>query len=132
MLGEDVEDQRGAVDHLDLELLLQLAQLAGRELAVADHGVGAGVLDGVAQLVDLSGADVGGRVGPRPTLDEAGEHLGAGGLGEPGELLEGGACLLGGALGPDSDEHDALQAQLPVLDLGDVGEFGGEARDPAQ
>ena len=63
MLGEDVEDQRGAVDDLDLELVLQLAQLAGRELAVADHGVGAGGVHGVAQLVDLAGADEGGRVG---------------------------------------------------------------------
>ena len=27
---------------------------------------------------------------------------------------------------------DALQAQLPVLDLGDVGELGGQPGDPAQ
>ena len=49
VLGEDVEDQRGPVDHLDLELVLQLAQLAGRELAVADHGVRVGGTDGVAR-----------------------------------------------------------------------------------
>ena len=40
--------------------------------------------------------------------------------------------LLGAALGPDADEHDALEAQLPVLDLGDVGELGGEPGDAAQ
>ena len=44
VLGEDVEDQRGAVDDLDLDPVLEVAQLAGRELAVADDGVGAGGL----------------------------------------------------------------------------------------
>ena len=44
VLGEDVEDQRGPVDDLDLDLVLEVAQLAGRELAVADDGVGAGGL----------------------------------------------------------------------------------------
>ena len=50
VLGEDVEDQRGAVDDLDLEDLLQLVELAGRQLAVADHRVGAGRRDDVADL----------------------------------------------------------------------------------
>src|SRR4029078_3459662 len=34
VLGEDVEDQRGPVDDLDLEPVLQVAQLARRQLAV--------------------------------------------------------------------------------------------------
>jgi hypothetical protein len=42
VLGEDVEDQRGAVDDLDLDDVLEGAPLAGDELAVADDGVGAG------------------------------------------------------------------------------------------
>ncbi len=42
VLGEDVEDQRGPVDDLDLDDLLEVAQLAGGQLTVADHGVGAG------------------------------------------------------------------------------------------
>ena len=40
--------------------------------------------------------------------------------------------VLRGALGPDPDQHDPLEAQLPVLDLGDVLELGGQAGDPAQ
>src|SRR3712207_5099785 len=58
VLGEDAQGQRGPVDHLGLDLVLQLAQLAGRERAVADDGVGAGGVHGLAQLVDLSGANV--------------------------------------------------------------------------
>ena len=40
--------------------------------------------------------------------------------------------VVDGALGPDADEHDALQAQLAVLDLGDVLELGGQPGDAAQ
>ena len=53
VLGEDVEDQRGAVDDLDLHDLLELAQLTGRQLAVADDGVGALRDHDVAQLLAL-------------------------------------------------------------------------------
>ena len=49
VLGEDVEDQPGAVDRLDLELVLEVAQLAGREVAVEDHRVGAGGLHDLEQ-----------------------------------------------------------------------------------
>src|SRR5690606_27432664 len=42
VLGEDVQDERGAVDDLDLDHVLQLPELAGGQLTVADDGVGAG------------------------------------------------------------------------------------------
>src|SRR3954454_14475798 len=48
VLGEDVEDQRGPVDLLHLELVLEVAQLAGCQLDFADRGVGAGGLDDLA------------------------------------------------------------------------------------
>ena len=132
VLGEDVEDQRGAVDDLDLDLVLEVAQLAGRELAVADDGVGAGGLHDLADRLDLAAADVGRRVGLLAALEDGLEHLGAGGLGEQREL---GHRVLGvrdRPLGPHADEHDLLQAELAVLDLGDVLELGAQAGDPAQ
>ena len=86
VLGEDVEDQRGAVDDLHLRPVLQVAQLAGRKLAVADDGVGAGGGDGVVQLVDLAASDEGRGVRLLASLDEGVEHLGSGGLGEQLEL----------------------------------------------
>src|SRR5690606_19838663 len=39
VLGEDVEDQRRAVDDLDLDDVLEVDELAGAELTVADDGV---------------------------------------------------------------------------------------------
>ena len=132
VLGEDVEDQGGPVDDLHLHDLLQRRELGGGELAVADDGVGAGIEHHLAQFVGLAGADVGGGVGTVAALDEALEHLRAGGLGERRQLGHARLGLRGGALGPDADEHHALEAQLAVLDLGDVGEFGGQPGDPAQ
>ena len=105
---------------------------AGSQLAVADDGVGAGRQDDVAQLRGLARADVGGRVGFVAPLDQALEHLGARGLGQRRELGEAGVGVGGAAVGPDADQHDAFEAQLPVFDLGDVGEFGGEAGNAAQ
>ena len=80
----------------------------------------------------LAGADVGRRVGLVAALDQAVEHQRAGGLGQRGQLGQGVLGVLRRALGPDADQHDPLQAQLAVLDLGDVLELGGQAGDPAQ
>ena len=132
VLGEDVQDQRGAVDHLDLQLLLQVAQLAGRQLAVADHRVGAGAVDQFGQLDDLARADVGRRVGAVAALDHRVQHHRAGGLGEPGELGHRLLGFVGRRARPDADEHDPFELELPVLDLGDVGELGGQALHAAQ
>ncbi len=117
---------------LDLDRLLQRVELRGAQFAVADHGVGTGGHHDLAQLLRLAGADVGRRVGLVAALDEALEHFGACGLGERGELGHAGLGVGGAAFGPHADQHDALQPQLPVLDLGDVGEFGRQTGHAAQ
>ena len=132
VLGEDVQDQRGPVDDLDLEHLLQLVELARGQLTVADHGVGAGRGDDVADLGGLARADVGGGVRLVAALAHGLEDLGAGGLGQGGELGERAVGVDLRPLGPHADEDHALEAQLPVLDLGDVGQLGAEPGHAAQ
>ena len=132
VLGEDVEDQRRPVDGLDLELVLEVAQLAGRQLAVEDHRVGAGRPHDLAEALDLAAADVRRRVGLVAALVDRVEHLRAGGLGQGGELGHGVLGVLDRSLGPDAHQDDPLQPQLAVLDLGDVLELGGQAGDPTQ
>jgi hypothetical protein len=88
VLGEDVQDQRGPVDDLDPHDALEVSQLARGELAIADHGVGAGRGDDARELVRLARAHVGGGVDPAAPLDEAVEHLGPRGLGQPAQLAE--------------------------------------------
>ena len=56
--GEDVEDHRGAVDHRDVELGLEVALLARRQLVVGDDDIRVGVLEQRLDLVDLAGAEV--------------------------------------------------------------------------
>ena len=126
VLGEDVEDQRGAVHHLDLDHVLQVDQLGRGQLPVADHRVGAGLGDDVAQLLGLAGADVGGRVGLVAALGHALEHLGTRGLGQRRELAQRGVGVRGRARGPHAHQDDPFQAQLTVFDLGDVLELGRE------
>src|SRR5256885_588692 len=74
--------------------------------------------------------------GPRrptpPVAPPALERPGARRLGEPGQLGERCLGLLGAAVGPHADQHDLFQPELAVLDLGDVGELGGQAGYPAQ
>ena len=68
--------------------------------------------------------------GRLPALVDRVEHLRAGGLGEQREL---GHRVLGvrdRALGPDPDQDDPLEAELAVLDLGDVLELGATGRRP--
>jgi hypothetical protein len=132
VLGEDVQDQRGPVHDLDLDHLFEVGQLGRGELAVADHRVRAGLHDDVAQLLGLAGADVGGGVGPVPALDQRVQDHRARGLGQGGQLAQGCLGVRGGARRPDAHQDHALEAQLPVLDLGDVLEFGGQAGDPAK
>ena len=60
------------------------------------------------------------------------EDLRAGGLGEGGEFAQGVLGVGEGAFGPEAGQHDALKAQLPVFDLGDVFEFGGQPGVAAQ
>ena len=49
-----------------------------------------------------------------------------------GELAHRVVGVLRGPVGPHGGEHDALEAQLSVLDLGDVLELGRQAGDAAK
>ncbi len=76
MLGEDVEDEHGPVDDLDVEEFLQGDHLTGTELTVGDDGVRSGLDDHLAQFLDLTGTDVGAGIGLVTTLVEHVDNLG--------------------------------------------------------
>ena len=91
-----------------------------------------GPVHDVAELLSLARADVGRRVRPITALDQPVENLGARCFGEPSELDQRVLRVHDRAGRPHSDEDDPLEAQLPVLDLGDVCEFGGQPGHPPQ
>ena len=62
-LGEDIEDQTGAVDHPTFQLAFEVAFLAGRQDMVEDDQVTLARLDQCTQLLDLARADEKARAG---------------------------------------------------------------------
>ena len=131
VLGEDVEDERDAVDDLDLDDVLESAPLAGGEFGVDDHGVGADAGDDIGEFGGLALAEVGTWVRLVAALDERVEDFGTGCFGQGCEFAD---RVLGFGLGgvPDAGEDDAFEADLTVFDLGDVFEFGGESGDSGE
>ena len=118
VLGEDVEDHRGAVDRRAAEQLLQVVLLRRRQLVVEHDRVG---VDGEAQLAQLLGlalAQVPGVVRRVASLHQASCLVGAGRVDQQGQLVEAGVgVLVGGAGQRHPDEHDAL----PVAALDERG-----------
>ncbi len=101
--GEDVEDEGGAVEDFSGEGVFQVALLGRAELVVEDDE---GVVELGAlglQLGELALADVGGGIGASELLDGAADDAGAGGVGEEGELIEGGLAGEGRRLALDLD-----------------------------
>ena len=88
-LGENVENETGAVKHLDAELLGQHTHLRGRQLIVENREVAVVHFDEVLELRDLAVAYEAARVGGRAVLHEHTDALAAGGLDKGGKLLHG-------------------------------------------
>ena len=114
VVGEDVEDDRGAVDHRNVERRLEVALLTRRELVVAGDQVGARPLDLGLQLGELAAPEVAVRVGRLADL----KHLTRGrDAGRAQQLLELGELVvaLPGGLRRDPD-RDGTLARAGVAD----------------
>ena len=109
VLGEDVEDHRGAVDRGAAQQLLEVELLGGGELVVEHDRVAVGGQRQLAQLLGLALAHVGGRVGRLAPLVDAADLVGAGGVDQQGQLVDRVLGLLD-RLGwdGDADQHDLL------------------------
>ena len=72
--GEDVEDDLGAVEHLQAQGPLEVSRLGRREVVVEDHHVGVVMLHQLNELGELALAEVGGLIGMVPPLHDLGHH----------------------------------------------------------
>ena len=107
VLGEDVEDQLRAVDHARLEQVLEPPLLARDELVVDEQRLGVRIRECTLQLVELSLADVRGRIGTHPRLHERRDGIDAR---RPGQLADLGELLLGiGSLRQHGDDEPTLR-----------------------
>jgi hypothetical protein len=112
VLGEDVEDEGGAVEDFDVERLFEVALLGRGELVVEDDRRVVELRRLGDDLAQFALADVGCGVEGCKALAGLADNVSAGGVGEEGEFFEGGPGLptaVGGwVLEVGSDEESAL------------------------
>jgi hypothetical protein len=123
--GEDVEDQLGAVHDARVDRLLDVLSLRGRQLVVEDDERRVPRRHELAQLLDLALAEVRTGVGAVELLRQAIDHLGAGRVGEPLQLVEMlvHVVLRGRTLERRADEDGALHG------LGQRDDVAGDGYD---
>src|SRR5262249_40852325 len=107
-LGEDVEDQLGAVDHSHGETLAQVAGLRRREVAVEDHELGVMAEGAHHEVLEAALADHRARVALGAVLEHHVRHLDAGRARQLAELVERFLRLAARASGAHRDQHGAL------------------------
>ena len=113
MLGEDVEDHRGAVDHAHLQPVLEMALLTGSELVVAHDHLGADAVGVLLQLVQLAAAQIGRGVGTGTALHHRADRLHPGGSQQLAHLVEMGVAGL--RRGHRRDHHRTLGSVLAAM-----------------
>ena len=86
--GEDVEDERCAIDDLDVERTLEVALLGGAEIVVDHDHVVADVVAPGLDLVELPFADVGAGQGMRELLCYRADDLNVDGFGQPRQFFQ--------------------------------------------
>lgn len=104
--AEDLQDQLGAVHHHDLQRLLHLGALGGRQVVVEDHHVRAADEHFSPRLLELARADEGAGVDPRTRLHHFAHHLAAHAGRQVAQLLQGiGEGQLGLVRGLDGQQQ---------------------------
>ena len=114
MLGEDIQDNQGPVHDLQIQLLLQAAQLGRGQLIIADDAVRVQFYRQLPDLVDLAAADIGARMHTLPVLDDPAYGLRACGVGQFLKLVQG---LLHIFIfpGADADENNPLPGRFFIF-----------------
>jgi hypothetical protein len=118
VLGEDVEDHRGAIDGGPPEQLLEVELLGRRQLVVEDDRVAVDRQGQVAQLFHLALADVERRIGRVAPLHDPAHLVGAGGVDEERELVEGRVDIVERVVADGDADQDDLLAEGALDELG--------------
>ena len=117
VLGEDVEDHRGAVDGRAPEQLLEVVLLRRRQLVVEDDRVAVDLEADLAQLLGLALADVVRGVGRVAALHDAGDLVGAGGVDQLRQLVERRVDVVGRRVAEGDADEDDLLPEGPLDEL---------------
>jgi hypothetical protein len=126
VLGKDVENHCGAVNHFDLDGIFECAALAWREFGIGNNGIGPDSNDDLVKFLDLSAPEVGGGIRVGLSLKHAIKNNRTSRFAQRREFLHRifGVFLV--ALRIDTNENNVLNAQLSILNLSNVLELGSE------
>ena len=128
VLGEDVEDHRCAVQSGAAQQLLQVELLRGTEVVIEHHRVAVDLLGDGPDLAGLARAHECGGIGSGPTLADPLDGIGARGVHQQAQLVEGGVGGGDAAIGAgDADQHDPL----PEGPIDEPGPIAAELAEPA-
>ena len=112
-LGEDVQDQAGAIDHADTQVFFQVAFLHRGQHVVDQHQIRLQRTRRLGHLVRLAGADVVARVGILDAGADHAKHVGPGRLHQFGEFL-GTTRGIAVAAGVRQDQDGAIAFLLSI------------------
>ena len=87
-LGEDVQNEGGAVQDFEVEDPLEVAALGGGQLVVEDDGIDIRLVAERREFIGFAFADVGARAQLGQLLNTVGHHLRPGAGGQLGELIQ--------------------------------------------
>ncbi len=118
--GKDLQNQHGAVDDLHLQGLFQIADLAARQLAVKNGGLGAQILADQPGFSHPSLAQHSGHVDGVPLLQHLAHRLHAVGFGQSGQFLQ---AALGVVLAQVHSQQHHLYRGLHLLLFGHRTKF---------
>ena len=88
VLSKNVENNRGAIDDLCINHILEFTSLARGQFGICDYGVGTNLLHKKFQLLRFTFAEIGRHVWMRSALQEPVEYLGTCSLGQGGEFAK--------------------------------------------
>jgi hypothetical protein len=132
VLGENVQDDRGPVDDLDFDGILECAALARGEFSVGNHSVSTNGHDNFVEFFDLSAAKVRGWVWVRLTLKHTIKDNRTSRLAQCREFLHRVLSVFLISLGIDTNKYNVLNAKLPVFNLGNILKLGSKAVDASE
>jgi len=116
-LGENIQNQRRAIENLALKHLFQVAALGGGKLIVKNHGIDFIIFAKGGELLGFSFADIGGGDGGWHFLGAVANDFSASGLRQFGEFGEGFAHFGGlTRLQFDANQERPLGARVTGLD----------------
>ena len=131
MLSEDVQNQRGSVNNLDLDNIFQAAPLGGGKITINNDCVCAIRSNKLSQFTSFTRPQISCGIRMRTFLDDTVEDLRTGCFSKRCQLTQRVLCFFFSSRGTQPYKHDLFKTDLAVLDFRNFFKVVREALDTA-